>query len=199
MHSGRDLLRRLFFRLMYFRRPPWDTGVSPPELLEFLESRPPGRALDLGCGTGTNVITMAQHGWQVTGMDFVPRAISRARRKAYQAGVHADLLTGDVTRLERVHGAFDFALDMGCYHSLSRTGRRSYRENLDRRLKPGGEYLLYGFLNTSGDPEDMGIGPPDLSAFSSLFRLVTREDGSEGGRRPSTWLHYQKADRPAPE
>lgn len=199
MRYGRDLLRQLFYRLMYFRQPPWDTGVSPPELLEFLESRAPGRALDLGCGTGTNVITMAKRGWDVTGVDFVPRAISRARRKAYQAGVRADLLTGDVTRLERVEGTFDFALDIGCYHSLSRTGRRSYRENLYERLNPGGEYLLYGFLNTSGDPEEMGIGPPDLSAFEGRFRLVTREDGSERSGRPSAWLHFMKADPPDQE
>ncbi len=48
----------LFFRLAYvigFK--PWDSGVPPPELVSVVEgpgALPPGRALDLGCGTGTN-------------------------------------------------------------------------------------------------------------------------------------------------
>ena len=44
-----------------------------------------GRALDLGCGTGTNSIYLAQHGWETTGVDFVPRAIGIAKRKAEAA------------------------------------------------------------------------------------------------------------------
>ena len=79
------------FSLWYFRRPPWDSGITPPELLEYLESRPAaGRAIDLGCGTGTNVITMARMGWQVTGVDFVPKAIDLAREKARKAGLRLD-------------------------------------------------------------------------------------------------------------
>jgi len=68
-----NLLRRINFNLWYFRRPPWDRGISPPELFDFISKHPAGRAIDLGCGTATNVITLAQNGWQVTGIDFAPR------------------------------------------------------------------------------------------------------------------------------
>ena len=61
--------RRWLFNLWYFQRPPWDSGISPPELMEFIRSSQPGRALDLGCGTGTNIITLAKNGWQVTGVE----------------------------------------------------------------------------------------------------------------------------------
>src|SRR4030088_2327032 len=62
-------MRRLWFGLWYWlpRRPPWDTGVTPPELERFMGSHPPGRALDLGCGTGTNVVYLTRHGWTAGG------------------------------------------------------------------------------------------------------------------------------------
>ena len=113
-----SFLNRLMYTLMYFRRPPWDSGQTPPELLEYLKTRTPGRAIDLGCGTGTNIITLASLGWNVTGVDFVPAAVEQARRKAKMAGILADLRVGDVTRLDDITGPFDFSLDLGCYHSL---------------------------------------------------------------------------------
>ena len=75
------LFRRLLYNLWYYFHPPWDTGISPPELMDFIKSHPPERALDMGCGTGTNVITLAQHGWQAMGVDFTRRAIKLGRRK----------------------------------------------------------------------------------------------------------------------
>lgn len=38
------------------------------------------RALDLGCGEGADVIWLAEHGWEVTGVDLSPTAVERARR-----------------------------------------------------------------------------------------------------------------------
>ena len=79
----------VFFRVAYlvgFK--PWDSGVPPPELVAVVEGADrlsPGKALDVGCGTGTNSIYMARHGWDVTGVDFVPRAINTAKRKAKAA------------------------------------------------------------------------------------------------------------------
>jgi len=183
--------RRIFFNLFYFGRPPWDTGISPPELLAFLASHPPGRALDLGCGTGTNVITLARHGWQATGVDFSSRAMRIARRKARQAGVAADLRVEDVTRLEGIAGPFDLILDIGCFHGLDSAGMQAYIRNLDRLLAPDGTFLMYAFFR-----EELGSGPgmlpSDLERFSSLFDLVQREHGTGRRERPSVWLTFNK-------
>ena len=95
-----NLFRRILFQYWYFRKPPWDTGISPPELLEFIQTHRPGRAIDIGCGTGTNVITLVRAGWDVTGVDFAPRAIKFARQKLKRAGVRGNLLIRDATKLQ---------------------------------------------------------------------------------------------------
>ena len=52
------------------------------------ERQPPyGAALDLGCGTGMHSVALARRGWQVTGIELVPRALRLARERARQAGV----------------------------------------------------------------------------------------------------------------
>ncbi len=185
------MLQKLFFHLMYWRKPPWDTGISPPELVAFIESHSPGRALDLGCGTGTNVITLSKAGWETVGVDFVGKAIRKARQKARQASLQASFYVGDVTRLEKINGKFDLILDIGCFHSLPSDNRQAYLKNLERLLAPNGTYLLYAFVKEN-DQEQRGLGPMDLQALNKRFSLMERQDGSERGLRPSAWFEFSR-------
>src|SRR5258708_5781086 len=137
------MLRRLSFTLWYFRNPPWDSGISPPELLEFIQTHPAGKAIDLGCGTGTNVITLARAGWQVTGVDFAIPAIQMAKSKIVKSNVQAKLYIGDVTKLDRISASFDLALDLGCFHGLTPQGKQDYLTQLNHILAPNGFWLLY--------------------------------------------------------
>lgn len=185
-------LRRILFTLWYLGRPPWDSGISPPELLAWLDGRPPGRAIDLGCGTGTNVVTLARLGWQVTGIDYAPLAIQKARRKLTAAGLAADLRVGDVTRLETLPDqVFDFALDLGCFHSLGLEEQGNYLAGLIRILSPGGQWLLYAFFRD-------GQAPPGLTGESverilaAGFTLRNRQDGFDRRGRKSAYLAFEK-------
>jgi SAM-dependent methyltransferase len=186
-----SILERLKFILMYFGRPPWDTGVSPPELIDFLKSHPPGRAIDLGCGTGTNVLTLAQAGWEVTGIDFVPQAIQAARKKVRKAGAAADLRLGNVTQLDGIQGTFNLVLDIGCFHSLPNSDRQKYLNNLLELLAPGGSFLMYVFFRQPGQ-DGPGVSESELQQIASIFRLAWRKDGTERGTRPSAWLEYRR-------
>ena len=186
-----NFLRRLQFNLWYFRNPPWDSGITPPELIEFIKSHPAGRAIDLGCGTGTNVITLAKMGWQVTGFDFAPRAIQIAKHKAKKANVQASLFTDDATSMKNVTGQFDLALDMGCFHSLE--NKADYLTQLDRILAPNGFWLMYGFLAPASQPTALGIVDSDLDMISTqAFTLVSRSNGFDKRERPSAWFLFQK-------
>ena len=187
------MFRRLFFTLLYLGKPRWDTGISPPELLAFIESHPPGRALDLGCGTGTNVITLAQHGWQASGVDFVPRAIRLASRKAQALGLQVDLRVGDASQMTGLDGPYELVLDIGCFHGIKPAARRRYIDNLAARLAPGGTYLLYGFFADS-DFNGTGITLEDLVNFGSRMTLVSRQDGLDRGEIRSTWFTYRQND-----
>jgi cyclopropane fatty-acyl-phospholipid synthase-like methyltransferase len=186
------MLRKLFFNLAYLNRPIWDTGVSPPELLDFIASHPPGRALDMGCGTGTNVITLAKSGWQVTGVDFTGRAIRRARRKARDNRVTVDLRVEDVTRLQDIQGKFDLILDMGCFHSLPEGKHSTYIDNISRLLADSGTFLLYTFIKNVPDGVGPGITEDDIQFIDRKLHIVTRKDSTERGIRPSAWLAIEK-------
>lgn len=184
--------RRFIYSFFYLRRPPWDTGITPPELAAFVQRAPAGRALDLGCGTGTNAIYLAQHGWQVTGVDFIGKAIRQAQRKASAAGVRVDFRQGDVSRLDGIQEPFDLVLDIGCFHSLDSASREAYRRNLSRLLKPGGDFLLYAFtpLPEAG-ASTFGLTPADIQTLCQELHLVERQDGGDRGR-PSAWFRFDR-------
>lgn len=187
-----NLFRRILFQYMYFRRPPWDTGITPPELFEFIQTHRPGRAIDLGCGTGTNVITLVKAGWEVTGVDFAPRAIKIARQKLNEAGIPARLLIQDVTRLQGINGPFDLAFDLGCFHGILQDRKPVYLEELDRLLAPNGFWLMYGFLKSDPLQTGSGLLEADIDLLSSQLTLLSRQDGFDKGDKRSAWFLYQK-------
>jgi len=185
-----SFFRRLSFNFWYFGKPPWDSGITPPELFEFIQTHAAGRAIDLGCGTGTNIITLAKAGWQVTGIDFAPRAIQIAKRKLKQQDIKAQLLVGDVTHF-KVDSQFDLALDLGCFHSLE--NKADYLTQLDKVLAPNGFWLMYGFFRPASDLSAPGFVDADLNMISTRgLTQLSRRDGFDKRERPSAWFLYQK-------
>ena len=179
----------LFFRLVYrlgFK--PWDSGVPPPELVEVIGGArrlPPGRALDLGCGTGTTSVYMASKGWQLTAVDFVPRAIRTARAKAAAAGVSVAFLVGDVTRLHElpIEPGFDLLFDQGCFHSLPESAQPAYAREMTRMARSGATYLLYAFGRQPGDSRrpffPKGVAPDDVRRRFPDFEIVEARPGTD--------------------
>ena len=188
-----NLFRRLLFQYWYFGQPKWDTGISPPELLEFIRKHKPGRAIDIGCGTGTNIITLAKAGWQVTGVDFAPRAIHLAKQKRRETDISATLSVNDATNLRGINGPYDLALDIGCFHGIPRDGQSKYLQQLNRILTPNGFWLMYGFFKPSTAHPGPGLVEADMNLILSQLTLVSRRDGFDDKRdRPSAWFLFQK-------
>jgi SAM-dependent methyltransferase len=188
------MARKFFFAFRYLlNNSPWDTGVTPSEVYQFLEENSPGIALDLGCGTGTNALTIAEYGWKVTGIDFVPQAIWRARRKARQAGLadRVKFQVGDVLDLSFLEGKQDLVLDIGCFHSFLGIDVERYAGNILNHLSPGGSLLLYAHLQR--DPESShGVSEEDINMLGKLLTLINRQEGVDGTSRPSAWFQFRK-------
>jgi ubiquinone/menaquinone biosynthesis C-methylase UbiE len=190
-----NILRRLSFDMWYLRRPPWDSGVVPPEVEEFMHDTPPGRALDLGCGTGTSRLALDQAGWKVTGVDFSQRAINIAKQKSRNDNARVDFIVADAARLpkEMVTQSFNLILDIGCYHGLPASNKTTYLHQLKNLLMQGGTWLIYGFYRPLEDPISQIIST-DPKIFP--FILNKRLDGFERKIRPSAWFWFQNNVNP---
>jgi SAM-dependent methyltransferase len=138
---------RWFYQVMYRHfTAPWELGPRQ-ELVELVESGAltPCRAIDLGCGTGANAIFLAQHGFEVTGVDFAPAALEKATRAAADAGVSVDFVMDDLTDLRHTRGPFDFLLDYGVLDDLRLPQRKLYMRSILPLTRPGSRFLLWGF------------------------------------------------------
>jgi SAM-dependent methyltransferase len=188
--------RGWYFDLLYLLgRPPWDTGVTPPEVVGLVKrgNLTPGRALDLGCGTGTNAIYLARHGWEVAGVDLSSVAIRRARRKARRAGVDARFYRADVTNLAFLAGPFDLALDIGCLHSVPPEDRERYAQGVSRLVGPGGLYMLYAFTPRPDRPPRRAVAPEEVQRlFVSAFAVERQEGGDDPTGPPSAWYWLRR-------
>jgi cyclopropane fatty-acyl-phospholipid synthase-like methyltransferase len=160
--------------------------------MAFIDTHPAGRALDLGCGTGTNCITLARAGWQAVGVDLIHKAIRKAREKAKAAGVAVDFHQDSVTRLRGVSGPFDLILDIGCYHGLAPAERSIYQRNAFTLLSPGGSLLLFGRWQGDAAEKQTGICPADLEQFQNNLQLVSRQDSLGIRGHAAIWLQYVK-------
>jgi SAM-dependent methyltransferase len=143
---------------------PWDSGVPSQHLKSFLAEGKvkSGRVLELGCGTGTNAIFLAQQGFDVTAVDLSPTALERAREKAAQAKVKINFVEADVTALPDLGGPFPFMFDRGTYHIVRKINLAGFQTMLAKMVEPSGFYLvLAGNANTLA-PADQG--PPTVRA-----------------------------------
>ena len=181
---------------------PWDTGISPPELMEAISgphALPAGRALDIGCGTGTNSLTLAKHGWQVLGIDFAEPAIAQAIIKAEnvqeeiaRVGGSVRFLRADVTCLEAPSIPYTLVFDLGCLNGIPYTLRSNYARIVAEQAAPGALFLVYTHLPNPDRKGPIGCTPEEIEElFGRAFVLERREMGYELGSAVSmwNWLH----------
>jgi methyl halide transferase len=175
---------------------PWDTGQPSAELRRVIaeEKIAPCAALELGCGTGTNAVWLAQQGFTVTAVDISPLAIEQAWRRAADAGVAVRWLTADLLEGPDLGGPYHFVFDRGCYHVVRRLDVQGYLRALRSATQPGTLSLV--LAGNAREPHSPG--PPvvtedeiksELGQLYDLLRLreFRFDQEEEGGVRYLGW------------
>jgi ubiquinone/menaquinone biosynthesis C-methylase UbiE len=142
--------------------PPWQIDRPQPEMIRLIEQgKFESPVLDLGCGTGDNTIELARHGLVVKGLDAVPEALERARKKTEQAGLKQspEFVLGDALRLAESGLKARTVLDCALFHTFSDEERGEYIRGLEAVLSPGGRLHILSF----SELETRQPGPRRLS------------------------------------
>jgi methyl halide transferase len=180
----------------------WESGRPSSELARIIaeEKIAPCRAIDLGCGTGINSVWLAQHGFDVTGVDLTALAIERARRRAEEAGVAVQFIQADVLdfpagfELQPGFEPYPFFFDRGCYHCVRELNVQAYVRTLTRLTGPGS----VGLILTGNAKEPRQPGPPVVSEeqlrseLEPAFEIVRLrefrfDEPEESGPGPLAW------------
>ena len=156
------------FAEVYRGKAPWDIGRPQRAFVEAADQIT-GSVIDLGCGTGEHALFFSQRGQPVTGIDFVPEAIARAKTKASERGLDATFLVQDALALEAMPQQFDSAIDSGLFHVFSDEERPKYVNGVAHILKPGGRLFLLCFSDKEpGSPGPRRVSQVEIrAAFSS--------------------------------
>lgn len=179
-------MSRLYYRIAYavgFK--PWEQDADnlAPQLRPLLDREEAGReppfgpALDLGCGTGRWSVELARRGWQVTGIDVVPKAIAGARKRAQAADVDAQFVEADVTALRKavVGSGFRFLLDIECFNHLNDEQRREMGREVTAIAAPDATMLLLAWRRARRGPAPPGASREDVEVAFEGWRLLGDE------------------------
>ena len=198
-----DSKRRAAWEARYSSGPrPWDTGITPPEVVDFWQKRTPSPAalaVDIGCGTGTNAAYLAGLGLRAIGVDLSLTALllAQQRRDTLPPPVQQRLhfAQADVSRLPFQNANAVYILDIGCFHAIPADARYDYANGIVANLAPGGHFHLYAFdklPEDSADPDARGLDETEVTDLFTPALSVVEIVRARPDRRPCRWYLLRK-------
>jgi SAM-dependent methyltransferase len=154
-----------------------------------------GRLLLLGIGGGRDAIPLAKMGYKVTGVDYVPELVERAKISALKEGVKIEGIVQEISHFDVENNSFDIVwlCSYGMYsHLPSRAWRIDMLERIRRALKSGG-YFVCQFMQ--GDADNMfSKGDGLRKIFAYLTFGNTKYEKGDGFYNYSQFVHIFSAD-----
>ena len=156
-------------------------GLLDREAME--RPAPPGRAVDLGCGTGTHAINLASRGWRAVGIDNQHRALKIARARAAASGADVTFVPGDVTALQAgdIGAPADFFLDVGCFHHLPGPGRQAMADCVTVAAAPDATLLMLAFNRARRGPLPPGASREEIETAFGGWKILADEPADTSG------------------
>lgn len=182
-----------FFSSVYKGNPPWDIGHTQPvfkRLAKILPSQ--SKVLDVGCGTGENILFFAKMGFESTGIDFISEAIDKAITKAKERNLNAKFYVMNALELSRLNQKFNFIIDSGLFHTFSDSERLLFKYSLSKVIFTKGIYYMLCF----SDREHSRFGPRRISkeeiydTFNGDWKVISiePEDFESNFGHAKAWL-----------
>jgi len=155
---------------------PWAHDEPTLFLANICNRRTPGTALDIGCGSGTDSVYLAQQGWDVTSLDFIPKALEYTQQRAEKLGVTINPVEADITTWEPPQ-SYDLVLDHGLLHNMDPERYPAYRERLMHAIADDGEFVLLHWHPLYPDQPHGKVGPQRVSreAIKEFFAPELQE------------------------
>jgi ubiquinone/menaquinone biosynthesis C-methylase UbiE len=138
-------------------------------LVEAVDPRPGQRVLDVACGSGNAAISAARRYCKVTGLDYVPSLVERAKQRAAAEGVPIDFRVGDAQSLPFGDASFDVVVST--FGVMFAPDQAKAASEVLRVCKPGGKIGLANW-----GPEDFG---------GTVFRAIAKHAPPPPGLTPS--------------
>jgi len=188
---------------------PWDTNITPPEVVDFWRKMTPDRwgdaphlsgvAVDIGCGTGTNAVYLAGLGLTTVGVDLSRTALHLAqdRRKGLAPPIRQRLHFAQADGSCLPFAALNalYVLDIGCFHAIPAATRFDYANGVIGNLAPGGYFHLYAFdlVPEEADATDpRGLGEKEIEDIFTPALSVVEIIRARPDRRPCRWYLLRK-------
>ena len=165
---------RDFWEERWSEVPPSRATERPPNahLSAEVADLAPGRALDAGCGHGSDALWLAAQGWQVTGVDFSATALSHARAAAEAAGAEIEWIEGDLATWAPPPGRYDLVV---CLYVHVAGSVEEMVRRMASGVAPGGTLLMVGH-HPAGDQVQVSVEDAVTALDPDRWEIVVAEE-----------------------